>query len=120
MPHLVVGGSQSLKRSTDPRLVKTRASVRATQTGSVSVTAINSDLVIVVTTPTALPRALVVVTAIMNFCVPASLTDNSLVSVSVTGTKRIVGKFGGASVSVTKIASWNKAGTMTFDEPLRV
>lgn len=105
MPHLVVGGSQSLNCITDPLLVKTRASVRAIQTDSVSATAINSDLVIVVTTPAALARALVVVTAMMHFCVPASLTDNSNVSVSVTCTKRIVRKFGGASVCVTKISS---------------
>lgn len=105
MPHLVVRASQSLKYITHSRLVKTRASVRATQTDSVSATAINSDLVIVVTTPAALASALVVVTAIIQVCVPASLTDNSNVSVSVTSTKRIVGKFGGASVSVTKMSS---------------
>lgn len=104
MPHLVVGGSQGLKCITDPRLVKTRASVRATRTDSVSATAINSDLVIVVTTPAALARALVVVTAIIHFCVPAWLIDNSNVSVSATYTKRIVRKFGGASASATNIA----------------
>lgn len=90
MPHLMVGASQSLKYITDSRLVKTRATVRATQMDSVSATAINSDLVIVVTTPAALATALVVVTAMIHFCVPASLTDNSNVSVSVTSTKRIV------------------------------